>query len=66
MSTRQISRRDFLKLMAGATGGALLASCAPAAPAPTEAPAATEAMPAGFSGTLEYWDWAHPALKGPC
>lgn len=63
MSTKQISRRDFLKLMAGATGGAVLASCAPATPVPTEAPVATEAMPAGFSGTLEYWDWAHPALQ---
>jgi multiple sugar transport system substrate-binding protein len=63
MSTRRVSRRDFLKLMVGATGGAILTGCASPTPAPTEAPAATEAVSSGFSGTLEYWDWAHPALQ---
>jgi multiple sugar transport system substrate-binding protein len=63
MTTRQISRRDFLKLLGGASGAAILARCAPAPAATTEAPAATEAAPAGFSGTLEYWDWAHPSLR---
>jgi multiple sugar transport system substrate-binding protein len=70
MAKKSISRRDFLKLMAGTTGGVLLARCAPATEAPTEAPpvptattAAAEVQPAGFSGTLEYWDWAHPALQ---
>jgi ABC-type glycerol-3-phosphate transport system substrate-binding protein len=71
MSKKEMSRRDFLKLVAGTTGGAFLASCAQPTEAPTEAPAAaptatteTAAEPApGFSGTLEYWDWAHPALQ---
>jgi len=38
MSTKKISRRDFLKLAGTAAGGALLASCAPAK---TETPVAT-------------------------
>jgi len=38
MSTKKISRRDFLKLDGTAAGGALLASCAPAK---TETPVAT-------------------------
>lgn len=63
MTTRQLSRRDFLKLMAGATGGVILARCTPAATPTPEAPVVTEVPPAGFSGTLEYWDWAHPSLR---
>ena len=63
MTTRQLSRRDFLKLMVGATGGALVARCAPAATPTPEAPVVTEAPMAGFSGNLEYWDWAHPSLR---
>jgi ABC-type glycerol-3-phosphate transport system substrate-binding protein len=69
MTRKQFDRRQFLKVLAGSAAGALAASCAPpATPAPTEVPAAT-AMPASswqsptFTGTLEYWDWAHPALR---
>jgi multiple sugar transport system substrate-binding protein len=66
MTAQEISRRGFIKVALGAAGGAVLASCTPAPAAPTTAPttAATEApAAAGFSGSLEYWDWAHPAMR---
>jgi multiple sugar transport system substrate-binding protein len=65
---KTLTRRDFMRLTAGVTGGAILAGCAPGAPAP-EAPAAAptaapqpaaEASAAGFQGELEFWDWDHP------
>jgi peptide/nickel transport system substrate-binding protein len=50
MAQKQISRRDFLKIAALATGATALAACAPAATAvpaaPTEAPAAPAATEA--------------------
>ena len=72
--TRPINRRDFLRVLGLATGGAALAACgaAPAAPADTASSAAADtassetaavasgaAAPAGFEGTIEFWDWAH-------
>jgi ABC-type glycerol-3-phosphate transport system substrate-binding protein len=60
-----VSRRDFLRLIALAGGGAALAACG-AAPAAPQAPAANEgttpapaAAASGFTGTIEFWDWAH-------
>lgn len=60
MSSR-VNRREFLRLAGLGAAGLALASCAPKA---TEIPEvmATEVL-AGFKGTLEYWDWAHPALR---
>lgn len=71
--SKQLSRRDFLRLTALSSAGLALASCGPKATALPEIvlPTATilpeivppTAMPAGFKGTLEYWDWAHPAMR---
>jgi len=54
-----MSRREFVRLTALATGVAALAACAPApAAAPTEAPAATTAPAAGGqAGSLTLWSW---------
>src|SRR5689334_5661744 len=45
-TTSRVSRRDFLRIAAVFTGGAILAACAPPAPAPatspTQAPAAAK------------------------
>jgi hypothetical protein len=68
---KTLTRRDFVRLTAGATGGAIVAGCAgalappqvpaveapaePAQPAEAEQPAA-EAPVSGFQGELEFWD----------
>ena len=65
---KHLSRRDFLKLSAGAAGVGILAACAapaqptpaPAAPAaqkPAEAPKQAPAAPAGGKQTIEMWMW---------
>ena len=52
--SKQIGRRDFLKFASLISGGAIMAACAPAAPAATSAPA----QPAAANPT------AAPATKG--
>lgn len=61
MDTKKLSRRNFIRLMAGAGAGALLAACVPAAP-----PVATETKPeepvtaapeAAIEATLEIWTY---------
>jgi multiple sugar transport system substrate-binding protein len=60
----RISRREFLRLAALASGATALAACgapAPAtSPAPAQAPAGTPAAGAtGYQGTIDFWDWDH-------
>jgi maltose-binding protein MalE len=64
MKAKNLSRRDFLRLTVLTAGGAVLASCAPAAPtaapaaAPTSAPAVvqpTVAPPAPAGVTVNFW-----------
>lgn len=66
MSTRKVSRKDFLKVAGTAAGGAVLASCAPqavptatsvpptAAPTAVAAPA-TPSLGAKYGGVLTMW-----------
>ena len=68
---KSLTRRDFLRMATLATGGAVLAACAPQ-PAATQAPAAagaatapaavqpTQAPPAGSSNTVRLGVWAGP------
>jgi multiple sugar transport system substrate-binding protein len=65
MQKRILDRRDFLRLSAAATAGALLSACGPAATqeAPKEEAASSEQEASsgqGFQGTVEFWDWDHP------
>jgi multiple sugar transport system substrate-binding protein len=45
-----LSRRDFLRVAALATGGLALGTACQSGPSETEA----------FQGTIEFWDWAYP------
>lgn len=62
---KHLSRRDFLKLSAGAAGVGILAACAapaqptpaPAVQKPAEAPKQAPAAPAGGKQTIEMWMW---------
>jgi ABC-type glycerol-3-phosphate transport system substrate-binding protein len=53
MSAERLSRRKFLALSGMVAGGAALAACAPAVPAPAAAPGAGE--PAAASTELVHW-----------
>src|SRR5262245_18181100 len=61
LSSKQLSRRSFLKAGATLAGAALLAACAPAGATPTPAPAASQgeatsgAAPAAAGKTMEAW-----------
>jgi multiple sugar transport system substrate-binding protein len=73
MSTKRLSRRQFLKVSSLAAGAALLAACQPATPPPTEEPAApqepqapaeeptpepqSEAPDAGLQGEISYFTY---------
>src|SRR5262245_41382448 len=62
LSSKQLSRRSFLKAGATLAGAALLAACAPAGATPTPAPAASQGestsgttAPAAAGQTMEAW-----------
>lgn len=65
---KKIDRREFLRLAALTTASLAVARCAPsptAAPAaqPTSVPVVDSWKSPLYKGNLEYWDWAHPALR---
>ena len=53
MTTKKLSRRDFLRLSSVAAAGSVLASCAKAPPAPTEGPPPTSAGPTAAPPTAK-------------
>jgi ABC-type glycerol-3-phosphate transport system substrate-binding protein len=66
--TRKLTRRDFLYVSAVTAGGALLAACMPAAPAPAgEAAPAEAAAPAAAANELEWWvTWGEGVWGDAC
>lgn len=59
MSTRLLSRREFLARAAALGGAAALAACAPAAPAAGEEAAEAPAPAAAGAVTLTMWKGPH-------